>query len=353
LSIVLWNYYSAEPGAPQRLTFSIPALAEGLQKHPIDPRTQVYIFLALFAGFAIKVPLFPLHTWLPLCMPWILWLAVAGIIYGALVALAQSDMKRLIAYSSVSHLGFCMLGMFALNDLGVKGGVLQMVNHGISTGGLFALVGMIYERYHTREISQLGGLARRTPWLAAFMLIFTLASIGLPGTNGFVGEFLILLGMFQRGWADAPDVWAVQWKVISVVAVLGVVLGAWYMLWLVERVFFGPLRETVHKPDEPPVADLKPREILALSPLVVFIFWIGLQPQYFLERMNPELEDVATVVSDAFDREYGLPLPDAKAADATEGTSPMIDHRVDVSQRESGRLLESSPFSEGGIARVR
>ena len=363
LAIVLWNYYAGEPGH-RVLTFFIPDLIAGLARHPIDPRTQLWIFLALFAGFAIKVPLFPLHTWLPLahvqaptagsvdlagillkigtygflrfsmpllpeatvaCMPWILWLAVVGIIYGGLVALAQTDMKRLIAYSSVSHLGFCMLGMFALNDLGVKGGVLQMVNHGISTGGLFALVGMIYERYHTREIGQLSGLARRTPWLAAFMLIFTLASIGLPGTNGFVGEFLILLGMFQRGWAAAPEVWALQWKIISVIAVLGVVLGAWYMLWLIERVFFGPLRETEHKSGDPPVQDLKPREILALSPLVVLIFWIGLQPQYFLERMNPELDNVAKIVSNAFDKKYGL--PEVKAA-----------------------AIE--PLAEGGVARV-
>ena len=402
LAIVLWNFYAAEPGH-RVLTFFIPELIKGLELHPVDPRVQLWIFLALFAGFAIKVPLFPLHTWLPLahvqaptagsvdlagillkigtygflrfsmpllpeatvlCMPWILWLAVAGIIYGALVALAQTDMKRLIAYSSVSHLGFCMLGMFALNDLGVKGGVLQMINHGISTGGLFALVGMIYERYHTREIGQLSGLARRTPWLAAFMLIFTLASIGLPGTNGFVGEFMILMGMFQRGWASAPDVWALQWKVISVVAVLGVVLGAWYMLWLIERVFFGPLRETEHKPGDPPVQDLKPREILALSPLVVFIFWIGLQPQYFLERMNPELDNVATIVSDAFDKKYGLPEVKAAAikpvpatgtpTDVGKGQVPSakVGWLGASSARPQAPLREEALPVEGGVARV-
>ena len=138
------------------------------------------------------------------CIPWLLWLSVAGIIYGALVALAQTDLKRLIAYSSVSHLGFCMLGLFAVNRLAVEGGVLQMVNHGLSTGGLFALVGMIYERYHTRNIADLGGLARRTPRLAAMMVFMALASIGVPGLNGFAGEFLILLGMFQRAWVEAP-----------------------------------------------------------------------------------------------------------------------------------------------------
>ena len=139
-------------------------------------------------------------------MPLMLWLAVAGILYGALVALAQSDIKRLIAYSSVSHLGYCMLGLFAVNRLGMQGGTLQMVNHGISTGALFALVGMLYERYHTREIQQMGGLARRLPWLAFFMLVFTFSSIGLPGMNGFAGEFLVLLGMFQRAWGDGPPI---------------------------------------------------------------------------------------------------------------------------------------------------
>ena len=159
------------------------------------------------------------------------------------MALGQSDIKRLIAYSSVSHLGFCMLGVFAINRLGMQGGVLQMVNHGLSTGGLFAVVGMIYERYHTRKIADLGGLAHRTPLLATMMVILTLSSIGLPGLNGFVGEFLLLLGMFQRGWGEAPAEWAGQFRLISVLAVAGVVLGAWYMLALVQKVFFGPLRE--------------------------------------------------------------------------------------------------------------
>ena len=204
LAIVLWDYYSYHtPGAAGGvMTFSIPELTRHLAERPMDATWQFWIFLALFAGFAVKVPLVPLHTWLPLahveapaagsvilagvllkvggygfarfslpmlpaaaavCIPWLLWLSVAGIIYGALVALAQTDLKRLIAYSSVSHLGFCMLGLFAVNRLAVEGGVLQMVNHGLSTGGLFALVGMIYERYHTRNIADLGGLAHRTP----------------------------------------------------------------------------------------------------------------------------------------------------------------------------------------------
>ena len=337
LAIVWWD---ARHNGTGSLRFSIAELTTGLQSHPI-PRNpwQILIFLLLFAGFAIKVPLFPLHTWLPLahvqaptagsvilagillkigtygfvrfsmamlpeasvaCMPLILWLAVIGIIYGALVALAQGDIKRLIAYSSVSHLGFCMLGLFSFNPTGLSGGMLQMINHGLSTGGLFALVGMIYERYHTREIQQFGGLARRLPWLAFFMLVFTFSSIGLPGLNGFVGEFLVLIGAFQRAWTDTPLPWQAQFKVVSVLAVTGVVLGAWYMLWLVQRVFFGPLREPHHESHgtaHEPITDMHWREILALAPLLIFVLWIGLQPRFFLDRMHPSLRSVNQTVN--------------------------------------------------------
>jgi len=222
-------------------------------------------------------------------MPALMWLSVAGILYGALVALAQSDMKRLIAYSSVSHLGYCMLGLFALNPTGVQGSVLQMINHGLSTGALFALVGMLYERYHTRQIADLAGLARQTPWLAFFLVFFTFSSIGVPGLNGFAGEFLILLGSFQRAWSDAPPALAMQLLVIAVLAVSGVVLGAWYMLWLVERILFGPVKEpaaaAAHR-----TQDLYFREILALVPLAVFVVWIGIRPGDFLRPMQPTLE---------------------------------------------------------------
>ena len=240
-------------------------------------------------------------------MPWVLWLSVAGIIYGALVALAQSDIKRLIAYSSVSHLGFCMLGLFALNSLGLEGGVLQMINHGLSTGGLFAVVGMLYERYHTRDIKDLGGLAAKTPILACFLLVLTFSSIGLPGLNGFAGEFLLLLGMFQRGFDGGAGALAWQLQTIAVLAVAGVVLGAWYMLWLVQRVFFGPLREPHHAGHGShaaghgsPVQDMSPREIFALAPLVVFIFWIGLSPGTFIERMQPTLRPISSAVARSF-----------------------------------------------------
>jgi len=357
LSIVLWDYY--QTGI---LIFSISELTANLGNQPIDPKLQGLIFLLLFAGFAIKVPLFPLHTWLPLAhveaptagsvllagvllkvggygfvrfalpmlpeavaalMPWLLWISVIGILYGALVALVQEDIKRLIAYSSVSHLGFCMLGIFALNRLGMQGGVLQMINHGLSTGGLFALVGMLYERYHTRKMSDYSGMARRLPVLAFFMVLFTLSSIGLPGLNGFAGEFLLLLGMFQRGWAEAPVDWSLQLKVISVLATLGVVLGAWYMLTLIQRVFFGPLREPKpethgpHGQEDPPVRDLSAREVLALMPLVVFIFWIGLWPEFFLRRMSPTLNEITARVT--------LPVERRLAGEGARGRGLEVD----------------------------
>ncbi len=367
LTLVLWQYWNA-PG--HGLEFNIQRLTAALAHDPSwhDPdhrRWQLLVFLALFAGFAIKVPLFPLHTWLPLahtqapaagsvllagvllkigcygflrfsmpmlpeaaaiCIPWLLWLSVIGIVYGALLALAQTDMKRLIACSSVSHLGFCMLGLFALNALGMQGGVLQMLNHGISTGALFALIGMLYDRYHTRRISDLGGIARRMPRLTFFMLFFTLSSIGLPGLNGFAGEFPILLGMFQRGWAEAPAALGWELLVIAVLAVTGVVLGAWYMLWLVQRVFFGPLREPVSAAigqasddshsvgrrdigGEHSIRDMNLREVLALAPLAVFVFWIGLAPANFLQAIGPAVKGVQEAVTEPFDEGYASATP--------------------------------------------
>ena len=366
LALVVWNYYQSESGV---LVFFIPDLQAGLAAHPIDyvvPYLNVdlglLIFLALFAGFAIKVPLFPLHTWLPLahveaptagsvilagvllkigtygfvrfslpmlpeaaarCMPWIITLATAGIIYGALVALAQKDIKRLIAYSSVSHLGFCMLGLFALNKAAIEGGILQMVNHGLSTAGLFALVGMIYDRYHTREIKDLGGLARRTPLLAAFMVLFALSSLGLPGLNGFAGEFLLLLGMFQRAFAAAPVELAMILRICAVAAVFGVVLGAWYLLWFVERVFFGPLREPDVRTGEAPPRDLSRHEIAALLPLTVFIVWIGVQPQLFLKPIARSADPIAVKAAQVFDRQHR----ETKSQLAASGKGTEVEQR--------------------------
>ncbi|HKZ22401.1 MAG TPA: NADH-quinone oxidoreductase subunit M, partial [candidate division Zixibacteria bacterium] len=270
---------------------------------------QFWLFYAFALAFAIKVPLFPFHTWLPdahveaptagsvilagvllkmgtygflrFCLPLfpdayqsaiplISILALIGIIYGAMVAMVQKDVKSLVAYSSVSHLGFVMLGLFALNVQSVQGGILQMINHGISTGALFLLVGMIYERRHTRLIDDFGGVAKVMPVFAAFFLIVTLSSIGLPGTNGFIGEFLIILGAFKSN------------MVYAILAALGVILAAIYMLWMYQRVFFGK----VDKPANEKLLDLNLREKSILVPLVILVFWIGLYPNPYLSKME-------------------------------------------------------------------
>jgi NADH-quinone oxidoreductase subunit M len=207
-------------------------------------------------------------------------LAIIGIVYAALVTLVQQDMKKLIAYSSVSHLGFCMLGMFALNPLGLEGSVLQMINHGLSTGGLFLLVGLIYERRHTKDIAQFGGLANVMPVYATLTLIIFLASMGLPLLNGFIGEFMILQGAYS-----ANPVWA-YW------AVSGVVLGAAYLLWLYQRVFWGQVTHEENKR----LADLNARELATLLPLVALCFWIGIYPKPFLDFLHRPAGDIAALV---------------------------------------------------------
>jgi NADH-quinone oxidoreductase subunit M len=286
--------------------------------------TQLWLFLAFGLAFAIKVPMFPFHTWLPdahteaptagsvilagvllkmgtygflrFCMvlfpaiaqecalPMIL-LGVIGIVYGALVSLVQSDVKRLVAYSSVSHLGFVLLGMFALNQQGMQGAVLQMINHGLSTGGLFLLVGMIYERRHTREIGDFGGLWKVLPVFTLFFVIVMLSSVGLPGLNGFVGEFLILLGAFE-----VPAN-----RVLTAIGATGVILGAAYMLWMFQRVMQGPL----DKPANQRLLDLTPREVLVLAPLVVMMFVIGIYPNLFLKQFDQSVRGIATHVASA------------------------------------------------------
>jgi NADH-quinone oxidoreductase subunit M len=270
---------------------------------------QMWLFLAFALSFAIKVPLFPLHTWLPdahveaptagsvilaaillkmgtygfirfaiplfpeaalAAAPYIIALAVIGIIYGAMVAMMQDDLKKLVAYSSVSHLGFVMLGLFVFNLQGTEGAVYQMLNHGLSTGALFLLVGMIYDRRHTRMIADFGGLWKQMPLLSAIFLLVTFSSIGLPGLNGFIGEFLILLGAFQAspGWAS--------------LAATGVVLGAMYMLWMFRRVVFGPLA----RPENRTLQDMSAREIAIMAPLVALIVFMGVYPQPFLSRIK-------------------------------------------------------------------
>jgi NADH-quinone oxidoreductase subunit M len=307
----------------------------------IPPDLQLWIFLAFFVGFAIKVPMFPFHTWLPdahveaptagsvilagvllkmgtygfirfslpilpnatvRLLPWMAGLSIIGIIYGALVALAQKDMKKLVAYSSVSHLGFVMLGLFALNGPGLNGSVLQMINHGLSTGALFLLVGVVYERRHTRLISEYGGISSVMPIYATIFLIITMSSIGLPTLNGFVGEFTILVGAFQRTW------W---W---GLMAAIGIVLGAAYMLWMYQRVFFGPLTN----PENKDLKDLTGREILYLAPLVVLCFWIGLYPRPFFRILEKPINYVAAKV----DPTYGTAVASGPITSAPVAAAP-------------------------------
>jgi NADH-quinone oxidoreductase subunit M len=283
----------------------------------VTPQVAGLLFLAFSLAFAVKVPMFPLHTWLPdahteaptagsvilagvllkmgtfgffryaLALfpeaalqyrPIIAGLAVIGILYGALMSLVQTDMKRLVAYSSVSHLGFVMLGLFALSAEGLTGGVYQMLNHGVSTGALFLLVGMLYERRHTRLIGEYGGIAKQVPFIATAFVIVTLSSIGLPGTNGFVGEFLILSGTWLSRLRSAP------W--FAAFGALGVILGAVYMLLLVEKVFFGGMKNPANRA----LRDLSVREGFVLAPMIILIVVMGLAPQPFLEPAKPAVD---------------------------------------------------------------
>jgi NADH-quinone oxidoreductase subunit M len=310
---LVWFQYGASNGT--QLTFDLMVLN---QTAPTLTRSvQLWLFAAFAFSFAIKVPMFPLHTWLPdahveaptagsvilagvllkmgtygfvrfamplfpeatvAAVPFMSVLSIIGIIYGALVAMVQPDLKKLVAYSSVSHLGYVMLGLFSLTAQGVSGGIYQMLNHGLSTGALFLLVGVIYERRHTRLISEFGGLTKVMPVYAVVFMIVTLSSVGLPLTNGFVGEFLILVGTFLGAHPLA--------KVFAFFAATGVILGAVYMLWMFQRVMFGPV--TNEKNLE--LADLNGRELTYLMPLLVFIMLMGIYPKPFLSRMEPSVQ---------------------------------------------------------------
>ena len=335
-------------------------------------KNQSWLFAAFALAFAIKIPMVPFHTWLPdahveaptggsvvlagvlLKMgtygfvrfalppfpsavvdftPLILSLSVIGIIYGSLVAMVQADIKKLVAYSSVAHLGFVMLGMFSLNAIGLNGSILQMVNHGLSTGALFLLVGMLYERRHTRMISDFGGIARPMPVFAAFFGLVTMSSIGLPGLNGFVGEFLILLGAYMAH------------PFYAVLATSGVVLAAAYMLWMFRRVMFGPIETAENRG----LIDLDLREKLVMIAMMIPIIWIGVYPETFLRRIEPSVLELLNTI----ERRGGSALAAAEAAPpvaepepaptgevATLGSEPPAEDDLSVAEVETGVAAE-------------
>jgi NADH-quinone oxidoreductase subunit M len=332
--LALYFYTPVEPGATR--TFDVVTLLAAAQNFA-DP-LKVWLFWGFFFAFAIKVPMFPFHTWLPdahteaptagsvilagvllkmgtygfirFSLPLlpadpalrsriikvVIFLSLVGIVYGALVCLMQKDMKRLIAYSSVSHLGFCTLGIFALTPNGLAGSVLQQINHGISTGALFLIVGLLYERRHTRLISDFGGLATPMPNFAAIYLIISLSSLGMPLLNGFIGEFTILQGAFQvsKAWAAWGS--------------LGVVLGAAYLLWLYQRVMFGSVTNAANEH----LPDLNLREYATLIPLVVLAFWIGIYPKPFFAFIEKPVENIVRQVNPNFYTLQQAQLPPAE-----------------------------------------
>jgi NADH-quinone oxidoreductase subunit M len=326
LVAILFLYFQ-HGAATGTFTFDLPTLARWVV--PTGP-AQTLMFLAFALAFAIKVPLFPFHTWLPdahveaptagsvilagvllkmgtygflrFCLPLfpdasltfgplMLALAVIGIVYGAWVSTVQPDLKKLVAYSSVSHLGFVVLGIFTLTPLGLVGGLLQMVNHGLSTGALFLLVGMVYERRHTRLIADLGGLWRTVPGFSAVFLVVTLSSLGLPGLNGFVGEFLVLVGAFQVNPA------------LAALATTGIIFAAVYLLWMYQRVVFG---EVTHEANRR-LVDLAPREWAVLAPVLVFIVWIGVYPTAFTGPTEASLEALIAQVQSKANVALGAP----------------------------------------------
>ncbi|MEK7853540.1 MAG: NADH-quinone oxidoreductase subunit M, partial [candidate division NC10 bacterium] len=328
--LAIFSYHHAQTG---EYTFNIFRMVEP----GLPPNLQWWVWLSFFIAFAIKVPMFPFHTWLPdahveaptagsvilagvllkmgtygflrFSLPMLpdasrefIWLivvlSVIAIIYGAMVSMVQPDMKKLIAYSSVSHMGFVTLGIFALNAQGIQGSILQMVNHGLSTGGLFLIVGLIYDRRHTRMIADLGGLSSVMPVYATCFAIIMLSSMGLPGLNGFVGEILILLGAFRVDWR-----WAAA-------GAIGIVLGAAYLLWLYQRTMFGPITH----PENRTLTDLDGRELATLVPIIVLCFWIGLYPMPFLNAMAPSVNKVLQKVNAKALRAEAPVLPPALPA---------------------------------------
>ncbi len=319
--LALYFYNGAVTGA---YTFDVRIFHQ-LGSLPDWFNLQVWIFVSFFVGFAIKVPFFPFHTWLPdahveaptagsvilagvllkmgtygfvrfsmpimpqatkLFLPYLLIICIIGVIYGAMVAMVQKDWKKLVAYSSVSHLGFSMVGVFALNWYGISGGVLQMINHGLSTGALFLIVGLVYERRHTRMISEYGGLSKVIPVFATYFMIIMLSSIGLPTLNGFIGEFSVLLGAIQ-----------LDQKIWAVLTATGIILGAAYMLWLYQRTMFGKL----DNPENEKLKDLSFREVMTLLPIVILCFWIGLYPKPYFDILRKPVAKLVQQIDMSYD----------------------------------------------------
>lgn len=342
---IAWKY--ATTSGDGIWSFDIPTLTL-FASTQLTHTQQAWVLGALMAGFAVKVPLFPVHTWLPLAhteaptagsvilagvllklgtygllrfvlpmvphaavtyAPVIAVFAIIGILYTALICWVQDDVKKLVAYSSVSHLGFCVLGMFALNSIGIGGSVLYMINHGLSTGALFLCIGMIYERYHTRDMNELGGLGKRLPVWSSFMVFFCLASVGLPGLNGFVGEFLTLLGAFTSA--------TLGWQ-YTAVAAIGLILGAIYILYMLGRVVMGPIKEPEHYAGK--VNDLTAREIAVLLPLAIACIVLGVYPTPVLKSLEPAINNITAGTNVVLNqRPYDLShTASAPGTDATE-----------------------------------
>jgi len=359
--LFLYFHHHTETGV---YTFSIEALYTSAPHIPFN--YAIWLFFAFFIGFAIKVPMFPFHTWLPdahveaptagsvilagvllkmgtygfirFALPffpqvvlnnkvrfWMMALSIIGIVYGALVSLMQKDMKKLVAYSSVSHLGFCTLGIFALTPLGLQGSVLQQINHGISTGALFLIVGVLYERRHTREIAEYGGISNVMPVYATVAMIMFLSSMGLPLLNGFIGEFTILSGTFvEKDIAGYSGFFWTAW------AVPGVVLAAAYLLWLYQRVFFGK----VTNPKNEKLPDLSPRELLTFTPLIILALWIGLFPKPFFQILEPPVNQL---VKDVRGADYLKQNGDINvSAQSGEKDFPKINPALDAKFTDKG-----------------
>ena len=356
IGIVLLNLNYHEWAVAHRVEPSFTFDMLDLLTVPIATGTQILIFWLFFLGLAFKAPMVPFHTWLPdalfegpigmsvilagvklgtygfvrFSLPLLpdaskhpqvvtamVVLAIVGILYGAVIALVQSDLRRLLAFSSISHLGFVVLGVFALNFQGIQGGILTMINLSFSTAGLFFIAGFLYQRRHSTHLSSFGGMAQKTPLLATYFLIIGLASIGLPGTNGFVGEFLILLGAFSANW------------IYGAVAVTGVIFGAAYFLWYYERAMFGPLNQSLSHP----LADLSGRELLIAVSLCVMIFWIGLYPSPFLRIMNGSVQAVVERVERGATAGIIASESGGVRRDVRDGESPVSAGRPSVALR--------------------